>query len=76
MRSKSIALLKCTWEWALSVRPSKPLTVCLDGTVGQEIIDTKPSFSDVITFHVYEGYKLEETIKRLQCYERPLICTE
>ncbi|HJL95614.1 MAG TPA: 1,4-beta-xylanase [SAR86 cluster bacterium] len=73
---KSISLLKLTWEWALSVRPSQPLTACLDGSVGEEIIKTNAINSDIITFHTYEGDKLEETIKRLQKYERPLICTE
>ena len=32
--------------------------------------------SDVITFHTYEGEKLQETIDRLKNFNRPLICTE
>ena len=73
---KSITLLKLAWEWAHEIRPSQPLSACLDGSVGEEIIHINTINSDVITFHTYEGNKLEETIKRLQTTNRPLICTE
>ena len=73
---KSITLLKKTWEWAHEVRPSQPLTSCLDGSVGTEIIECNRKNSDVITFHTYEGEKLQETISRLKENDRPLICTE
>ena len=32
--NKSLTLLKLAWSWALNVRPSQPLTSCLDGSVG------------------------------------------
>ena len=32
---KSLTLLELTWEWAYEVRPSQPLTACLDGSVGE-----------------------------------------
>jgi len=73
---KSITLLNFVWEWALEVRPSQPLTSCLDGSVGDEIIALNALNSDIITFHTYEGEKLQETIDKLRNYGRPLICTE
>tara|TARA_B100001142_G_scaffold57043_1_gene55764 strand:+ start:4458 stop:5510 length:1053 start_codon:yes stop_codon:yes gene_type:complete len=73
---KSISLLKLVWEWALEIRPSQPLTSCLDGSVGTEIINLNAINSDIITFHTYEGEKLQETIDKLLTHDRPLICTE
>ena len=73
---KAISLLELVWKWALEVRPSQPLTACLDGSVGKDIIACNAENSDIITFHTYEADKLEETINRLGEYERPLICTE
>jgi len=73
---KSITLLKLTWEWAQEIRPSQPLTSCLDGSVGEEIIQLNKENSDVITFHTYEGNKLEETIMNHKDLNRPLVCTE
>tara|TARA_B100001057_G_scaffold500147_1_gene613746 strand:- start:1291 stop:2343 length:1053 start_codon:yes stop_codon:yes gene_type:complete len=73
---KAISLLELVWKWALEVRPSQPLTACLDGSVGKDIIACNAEKSDIITFHTYEADKLEETINRLGEYERPLICTE
>ena len=73
---KSITLLELVWEWALNVRPTQPLTSCLDGSVGKDIIECNANNSDVITFHTYEGEKLQETIDRLVKHKRPLICTE
>ena len=73
---KAITLLELVWKWALEVRPSHPLTACLDGSVGKDIIECNAENSDVITFHTYEGEKLQETIDRLARYERPLLCTE
>ena len=73
---KAISLLELVWKWALEARPSQPLTACLDGSVGKDIIACNAENSDIITFHTYEADKLEETINRLEEYERPLICTE
>ena len=73
---KSLTLLKLTWEWAQSIRPSQPLTACMDGSVGEKIIELNAKNSDVITFHAYESHKLEETIVKLQKIGRPVICTE
>ena len=73
---KAFTLLNLTWEWAHEIRPSQPLTSCLDGSIGAKNISLNTENSDVITFHTYEGDKLEPTIKRLEKLERPLICTE
>jgi len=73
---KSIRLLELTWRWAQEVRPTQPLTACLDGSVGAEIIECNQNNSDVITFHQYEGDKLESSIRRLKALRRPVICTE
>jgi hypothetical protein len=73
---KSLTLLELTWKWAYEVRPSQPLTACLDGSVGEGNIKINAENSDIITFHTYEGKKLQETIDKLKVYKRPLICTE
>ena len=46
---KALKLLKYTWEWAFEVRPSQPLTACLDGAIGEEILKLNGENSDVIT---------------------------
>ncbi|GIT60441.1 MAG: hypothetical protein Ct9H300mP20_02680 [Gammaproteobacteria bacterium] len=43
---------------------------------GEEIINLNQENSDVITFHCYEGSKLEQIIKTLLDLDRPIICTE
>ncbi len=73
---KSLTLLDLTWKWAYEVRPSQPLTACLDGSVGEGNIKLNAENSDIITFHTYEGEKLQETIDKLKVHKRPLICTE
>ncbi|MAI42426.1 MAG: 1,4-beta-xylanase [Gammaproteobacteria bacterium] len=73
---KSLKLLQLSWKWAHSVRPSQPLTSCLDGSVGEEIIKLNTENSDIITFHTYRGQDLEGNIARLKEIGRPLICTE
>ena len=75
---KSIVLLELTWEWAQEVRPSQPLTACLDGSKGKGIIATNAEHSDVITFHCYNGERLEQTIiqRQVTSMNRPIICTE
>ena len=72
----SLKLLTHTWDWAKEVRPSQPLTSCLEGSVGKEIISLNKRNSDVITFHTYESTKLESTISELKEIGRPLMCTE
>ena len=73
---KSYTLLDFVWNWAHEIRPSQPLTSCLDGSIGDSIISLNQSKSDIITFHTYEAEKLEPTIKKLRTTGRPLMCTE
>ena len=73
---KSLGLLKLCWEWAHEIRPSQPLTSCLDGAIGDEILKLNGENSDVITFHTYEAEKLDPTIQRLKEFKRPIMCTE
>ena len=73
---KSYRFLEYVWSWAHEVRPSQPLTSCLDGSIGDEIIALNASKSDIITFHIYEAEKLMPTIKRLKELGRPIMCTE
>lgn len=77
-RDKSNELLRLTWQWAHSVRPSQPLTACLDGSVGDKNIELNRAQSDVITFHCYQGETLEKMIIQDQASNsgRPVICTE
>ena len=76
MGDKSFKLLKLTWEWAQEIRPTQPLTSCLSGSVGEKIIALNLKNSDVISFHMYEGKKIESLIKSYKSYERPILCTE
>ena len=73
---KSLGLLQLCWEWAHEIRPSQPLTSCLDGAIGDEILKLNGENSDVITFHTYEAEKLDPTIQRLKEFKRPIMCTE
>jgi hypothetical protein len=72
----SYTFLEYVWSWAHEVRPSQPLTSCLDGSIGDKIINLNTSKSDIITFHTYEADKLLPTIKRLKTLGRPIMCTE
>jgi hypothetical protein len=76
---KTLPLLKQTFCWAWRVNPDQPITA------GVYTYDEKYKLtnefllavSDVITFHDYnEAKDLENTIRRLKPYGRPLICTE
>tara|TARA_B100000795_G_scaffold68596_1_gene47591 strand:+ start:1526 stop:2572 length:1047 start_codon:yes stop_codon:yes gene_type:complete len=72
----SFTLLEYVWDWAHEVRPSQPLTACLDGAIGDNIIALNKKNSDIITFHTYEADKLNPTIEELSKTGRPLMCTE
>ena len=72
----SFHLLSNIWNWAHEVRPMQPLTSCLDGSIGDSIIELNKNKSDIITFHTYEAKKFKPTIQELLKIGRPLICTE
>ena len=73
---ESNILLSKVWDWAFEVRPSQPLTACLNGAIGDKNIQTNKERSDVISFHVYEHQKVVPIIEELKEIGRPLICTE
>ena len=45
----SYKFLENVWSWAHEVRPSQPLTSCLDGSIGDEIIALNARKSDIIS---------------------------
>jgi hypothetical protein len=78
--SKSLPLLKKTFEWARSVeRLSQPLTAGV-WNVAQlfwRLVRFSLSHSDLVTFHCYGDTKdLRRKIARFRRRGRPLVCTE
>jgi hypothetical protein len=73
--SKSLPLLKKTFEWARECNPSQPLTTGIWAFKEYDLSFIE--LSDIISFH---GYKAIETskdrIKMLKQYNRPMLCTE
>jgi len=72
----SLPLLKDIFTWAWSVRPSQPLTagIWYDNKI---LTDYQLASSDVISFHNYgDAGSMENEIKDLAKYGRPIICTE
>lgn len=71
-----LPLLKKSFEWALEVRPSQPITAAIWNN-HKLSNDVMLENSDVITFHNYSNpEKLEKQILELQKLGRPLICSE
>jgi len=72
----SLGLLRSVFDWAREAGPSQPLSVGVwfDNAALNEF---QLGASDVVTFHNYnDAANLEDQIKRLSGYGRPLICTE
>lgn len=78
----ALALLKKAFAWAREIGPTQPIT---SGVWIGEWCDAKVKeldrfmleTSDVITFHNYESpEEMERRIKKLQRFNRPVICTE
>ncbi len=75
--SKSLSLLKATFEWARAVNPEQPLTAGVWGGTKDESREFQLAASDIITFHNYEDAKnLSDDISTLKKQGRPVICTE
>jgi len=78
-----LPLLKKSFEWARTQKPSQPLTSGIwagnwttDETL-KPIEKLQVEQSDVISFHNYDSSQVfENKIKELQRYGKPLICTE
>ena len=73
---ESFDFLKLVWDWAHEVRPEQPLTSCMHGSIGENIIELNKEKSDIITFHAYESKELLRIINELIKLKRPIICTE
>lgn len=78
----SVPLMEETFRWARSCNPSQPLTAPLWHPVGSrntslpEVVCALDN-SDVISFHCYDDkVTLENFIKSLLPFGRPMICTE
>lgn len=78
-----LPLLKKSFEMARAANPSQPLTAGVwagDWTTPQTLKPIETLMieeSDVVSFHNYESAeKFEDCIKKLQQYDRPIICTE
>jgi hypothetical protein len=78
----ALTLLRKVFKWSREVNPSQPLT---SGVWIGEWCDMKVKeldrfmleTSDVITFHNYEApEEMERRIKKLQRFNRPILCTE
>ncbi|HDZ39881.1 MAG TPA: 1,4-beta-xylanase [Marinobacter sp.] len=67
MGSESLPLVKKTFEWARSIKPSQPLTTCW----------WVHELCDVITFHNYANAEsMRNDILKLRKYGRPIMNTE
>ena len=74
--ARSLPLLKQAFAWARAASPSQPLTVGL-WFDNDELNTFQLEASDIISFHNYhDAGNLEEQIRTLRAYGRPLICTE
>jgi hypothetical protein len=72
----SLPLLRLAFAWAREGLPSQPLTSGVWSTF-MPVAEFQLEASDVITFHNYnDAASLEQEIKELRAYGRPLICTE
>jgi len=79
---RALKLLKKAFKWAREMNPTQPLTSGV--WIGEwcemkvkELDRFMLESSDVITFHNYESpEEMERRIKKLQRYNRPILCTE
>jgi hypothetical protein len=55
LNSQSFELLTEVWRWAQYVRPSQPLTACIDGSMGDCNQRLNRNQSDIISFHWYRS---------------------
>jgi hypothetical protein len=81
----SMELLKRTIRWVRGIEPDQPITMAPWQELNDWSCDTKTNVldnymfthSDIISFHCYADKKgMENRIKQLQRFGRPLMCTE
>lgn len=76
-RWHTLGFLRLLWTWARKVNPPAPLTSAVQGTEFTPIASFLLENSDVVSFHCYEAKeKMEQTLKLLSAYRRPIICKE
>lgn len=86
LEAHALNLMESCFVWARSEQPSQPLTVAAwktpaPGEAGEpyrgSIDQAALALSDIITFHAYANRADAERYARsLECYGRPLVCTE
>ncbi|MAT68898.1 MAG: 1,4-beta-xylanase [Planctomycetaceae bacterium] len=77
-------LVRKSFEWARSVAPQQPLTVCVwqgppwsDASQLNQTHQAALELSDVVSYHEYgDPGAMQNRIDQLKGYGRPLICTE
>src|SRR3954468_15520418 len=79
----SLKLLKKTILWAREMNPVQPLTAAPwnwmegEGNTLSDLDNYMFNHSDVISFHCYENQSgMEQRIKSLKRFNRPMLCTE
>ncbi|UDQ96884.1 1,4-beta-xylanase [Lentisphaerota bacterium WC36G] len=78
-RERTTYLLKKVYQWADKVELSQPVTSGTWASIKSNGLLNRIAYncSDVISFHNYSGVKkMEEDIKFLQNFKRPIICSE
>jgi len=74
--TKSLPLLRKTFEWTRAANPSQPLTVGV-WFGNRELNEFQLAASDIVTFHNYsDEQSLTRQIASLKKHGRPVICTE
>ncbi|OXU16105.1 cellulase family glycosylhydrolase [Sedimentisphaera salicampi] len=77
--NKPIKLLKDTWQWAWDVRPSQPLTACVNGCANDQAKRINAKNSDIYSFHSYhnpKGTQKQIEFAKKDSSGRPIFCTE
>jgi hypothetical protein len=75
----TLPLLTKVFSWAREVNPSQPITSGLWswGPRFKDLNELTVANSDIITFHHYnDAEDLEERVKEMNGYGRPVLCTE
>ncbi|HEX8359208.1 MAG TPA: cellulase family glycosylhydrolase [Longimicrobium sp.] len=79
----ALALLRKTFRWARAANPAQPLTVgpwrgdWRDPAKLSPLVEYMLANSDIISFHSYDPPEtLRPLVAALQCYGRPILCTE
>jgi hypothetical protein len=79
----SLMLMKQAFSWGREINPTQPISACVwtgEWEKGENVTAINKfalENSDLVQFHMYFGPKeILEGIKKLQAYNRPIICSE